>query len=220
MKICLLEDEAPLYNFYYNNQKSGRRANNDRNPSVIWLGEFIHPSTGNNLWVGLNLNYMSPKQREELRLVLPLAMSETDSLYRRVHILLNQLVRQTSINPNNVFRYYDRNFVSGVDREVFQLPDIPIKDIEKAETPKQTRDRKSRIRDTRRLDRDAQDADDIEDLGASAIEEPDLEDEGTLDSIEDLDLEDVEDEEEEQGEQEFKEWLSSPQRRSNRLRID
>jgi len=40
---------------------------NDPNPRVLYLGKFKHPETGNNLIGGINLNYLSDEEIENLR---------------------------------------------------------------------------------------------------------------------------------------------------------
>lgn len=71
--------EGPKWDFDYANYK------NDPKPSILVLGAYQHPSTGNNLVGGINLNYLDATQRNELAKVLPKLMQQTN-LYSRYHL--------------------------------------------------------------------------------------------------------------------------------------
>ena len=66
-EVFVLEDEeGPRWKFGYN----GKRVT-DPAPDILLLGAYRHPSTGNNLVGGVNLNYITPEQRDQIARALP-----------------------------------------------------------------------------------------------------------------------------------------------------
>ena len=73
----ILEDgEGPRWKFNYDNWQ------NDPKPDILLLGAYRHPTTGNNLVGGINLNYLDTKTRDKLARNLPKIM-EPNNLKRR-----------------------------------------------------------------------------------------------------------------------------------------
>jgi len=102
------EGEAPKWGFRYDNW------HNDPRPSILLLGAYTHPSTGNNLVGGINLNYLNDQERDNLARVLPQIM-KTGNLYSRYHTgrrLLPQIF-------DTKYRTYDSKYIRGVDQSVF-----------------------------------------------------------------------------------------------------
>lgn len=106
--IPILEDgEGPTWNMDYSNWK------NDPHPRILLLGSYRHPNTGNNLVGGVNLNYLTPQQVNNLSKVLPKIMGG-NNLYQRYH-------RGKDVLPDvfdNFYRTYDPRYISGVKQGV------------------------------------------------------------------------------------------------------
>ena len=102
------EGEGPRWKFRYN----GKRVT-DPNPDVLLLGVYRHPSTGNNLVGGINLNYITPEQREKLAYALPEIMGAKN--------LRERYWTGRSLLPdifNKYYRTYNPRFVHGVKKDV------------------------------------------------------------------------------------------------------
>ncbi len=99
--------EAPRWSFPYSNWK------HDHTPSILLLGAYTHPTSGNNLVGGINLNYLTAQQRDDLARKLPQLMTATN-LYQRCHL-------GKQIMPDifkNYYRTYDSKHIRGVDQSV------------------------------------------------------------------------------------------------------
>lgn len=79
LPVLLEAGEGPKWDFDYSNYK------NDPKPSILVLGAYRHPNTGNNLVGGINLNYLDSNQRNDLAKILPKLMQQTN-LYARYHL--------------------------------------------------------------------------------------------------------------------------------------
>jgi len=106
-KILLEDGEAPTWKFTYGNY------HNDPHPDILLLGSYRHPSTGNNLVGGVNLHYLSSKEKDDLARVLPQIMS-AKNLYDRYH-LGRDLV--PSVFDNN-YRTYNQDHIQGLTQDV------------------------------------------------------------------------------------------------------
>lgn len=108
--VCLLEDFIGAFlltegygktqTFDYGNWKT------DPTPQVLQLGTWVHPSTGNPLVGGINLNYLAPDEVEQLRYYLP-EILKNKGLKRRYWTgvrLLPQVFKQfyRTYNQNNI----------------------------------------------------------------------------------------------------------------------
>lgn len=106
--IVILEDgEGPRWRFHYD------RWQHDRQPDVLLLGSYRHPNTGNNLVGGINLNYLSKEQRDNLARALPQIMA-AGNLYHRYHTgkrLLPDIF-------DNSYRTYNAEHIRGVTKDV------------------------------------------------------------------------------------------------------
>lgn len=102
------EDEGPRWQFNYNGKKV-----TDFNPDILLLGAYKHPTTGNNLIGGINLNYISPKQRDEIAYALPQIMDSKDLLdrYWIGRSLLPEIFK-------NYYRTYNPKYIRGVKKDV------------------------------------------------------------------------------------------------------
>lgn len=99
------EGEAPRWSFRYDQWK------HDPRPNILLLGAYRHPNTGNNLVGGVNLNYLSSRQRDKLARALPTIMAG-GNLYSRYH-------KGRELVPDvfdNFYRTYDSKYVRGVEQ--------------------------------------------------------------------------------------------------------
>ncbi len=97
--------EAPRWEFKYDAYK------NDPRPNILLLGSYVHPNTGNNLVGGINLNYLSNTQRDDVARALPQIMS-AGNLYSRYH-------KGKSLLPDvfdNFYRTYNAAHIRGVEQ--------------------------------------------------------------------------------------------------------
>jgi hypothetical protein len=102
------EDEGPRWQFNYNGKKV-----TDFNPDILLLGAYKHPTTGNNLIGGINLNYISPKQRDQIAYALPQIIN-AENLLERYWIgrsLLPEIFK-------NYYRTYNPKYIRGVKKDV------------------------------------------------------------------------------------------------------
>lgn len=102
------EGEGPRWRFNYN----GKRVT-DFNPDILLLGAYKHPSTGNNLVGGINLNYISPEQREKLAYALPQIMDAKN--------LRERYWTGRSLLPDvfsKYYRTYNPKYIRGVKKDV------------------------------------------------------------------------------------------------------
>ncbi len=107
LPIITEEGEGPRWKFHYDHYR------HDPKPDILLLGAYQHPSTGNNLVGGVNLNYLDPQQRDSLARVLPQIM-QAGNLYSRYHTGKNLL-------PNvfdNFYRTYNSSHIRGVTPDV------------------------------------------------------------------------------------------------------
>jgi hypothetical protein len=98
--ISLIIKEAkalPRWNFDY----TGRRVY-DPKPDILVLGAYVHPSTGNRLIGGINLNYLTSSENDQLEQLLP-DLLKGRNLYERYNIgrLLNPLIFDTYYRTYN-----------------------------------------------------------------------------------------------------------------------
>lgn len=107
--IAINEDEeGPRWKFGYD----GNRVN-DPTPDILLLGAYRHPNTGNNLVGGINLNYITPEQRDQLAYALPEIMRQGN--------LKNRYWTGRKLVPevfNNFYRTYNSSFIRGVQKDV------------------------------------------------------------------------------------------------------
>jgi hypothetical protein len=105
----IVEDgESPTWSFNYASPTA-----NDSKPTILLLGAYKHPNTGNNLIGGINLSYLDQQQRDELATVLPKIM-QANNLYSRYHVGRRLL-------PNvfdNFYRTFDAKHIRGVEKGV------------------------------------------------------------------------------------------------------
>lgn len=106
--VFILEDEeGPRWRFGYDNWHQ------DPTPDILLLGAYRHPSTGNNLVGGINLNYVTAKQRDQIAYALPEIMKPSN-LKGRYHAG-RRLVPEVF---DNFYRTYNSNFIRGVQKDV------------------------------------------------------------------------------------------------------
>lgn len=106
--VMIESDEGPLWDFDYSNY------HNDPHPSVLILGAYTHPSTGNNLIGGINLNYLTQEQRDRVARELPKIM-HAHNLYERYQIgkrVLPDIFQ-------NKYRTYDAANINNVSSRIF-----------------------------------------------------------------------------------------------------
>lgn len=104
-RFMLVMTEAgalPRWHFDY----SGRKTYDPR-PDVLVLGAYRHPSTGNRLVGGINLNYMTSGEQESLEKILP-QISRGRNLYERYNI-------GRSMNPLIFTTYYRTYNADAID---------------------------------------------------------------------------------------------------------
>lgn len=96
----------------------------DPEPKVLQLGMWIHPTTGNALVAGVNLNYLTEEQIQRLRYYLPeiLRTRNLKQRYWEGRRLLPDIF-------NNFYRTYDRNNISVVTPSTLRF--MQPKELEK-----------------------------------------------------------------------------------------
>ena len=107
-------ETAPTWAFNY------QRFRNDPTPKILLLGSYRHPATGNNLIGGINLNYLTNRQKLRLRKELP-NLLKAPNLYVRYHLGLSLL-------PDifdNFYRTYNPAYIRGIKKEVI-IPKVPV----------------------------------------------------------------------------------------------
>lgn len=102
------DGEGPRWSFNYDSYK------NDPSPDILVLGAYTHPTSGNNLIGGINLNYLDKAARDDLARVLPQLMQGTN-LYQRYHLGKNLLPGVF----DNFYRTYKAQNIRGVNQSVF-----------------------------------------------------------------------------------------------------
>lgn len=89
---------------------SGRKVY-DPKPDVLILGAYVHPSTGNRLVGGINLNYLTSAENDELERVLP-EIVKGRNLYERYNI--GRLLSPTLFDT--YYRTYNSDHISMIGR--------------------------------------------------------------------------------------------------------
>lgn len=108
-QTILVEDgEGPRWKFDYH----GRRVT-DPSPDILLLGAYRHPNTGNNLVGGINLHYLSQKQRNNLAKALPKIMHPGNLKQR--YWTGRELVPDVF---DNYYRTYNASFIRGVQKDI------------------------------------------------------------------------------------------------------
>jgi len=101
------EGEGPRWKFDYT------KASKDPHPDILLLGAYQHPTTGNNLVGGVNLNYLDERERDELAKSLPKIMGGKD--------LKNRYWIGRKSVPNvfqKYYRTYNARYIRGVNTDV------------------------------------------------------------------------------------------------------
>lgn len=108
------EGTGRIYAFKYPNY------NDDPRPQVLVLGYWRHPTTGNNLLGGINLNYMTNDEVERVRKALPLILRSKSlkDRYRAGRRLLPAIFNQfyRTYNKDYVQQITPSDFVTGPDK--------------------------------------------------------------------------------------------------------
>lgn len=108
----LLEIAAKVYQFDY------ERGRHDTEPRILVLGRWVHPSTGNRLLAGVNLNYLDEDEADELRGVLGMILKPS-RLKNRYWIGRRLLPDIWS----KAYRTYDEKYVHSIRATDF-APDL------------------------------------------------------------------------------------------------
>ncbi len=111
----LLSDDI-IAEAYPRRQFSYANYTTDPRPNVLILGRMRHPSTGNNLTYGVNLNYLSKSQIASLRKMLPNIFNEKNLKARYWKL------RDTLPDVAKYYRSYDNDYIHKV--EVGDLDDF------------------------------------------------------------------------------------------------
>lgn len=87
-----------------------QNANVDPSPDVWKLGTFIHPTTGNNLLAGINLNYLDDEQTQRLRYYAPEILKDKNlkSRYWAGRRLLPDIF-------TDAYRTYDQQYIDSLE---------------------------------------------------------------------------------------------------------
>lgn len=131
------EGEAPLWKFAYDKHRQ------DPVPQVLVLGSYRHPATGNLLVGGININYLSNRQKERLRVSLPKLM-KARNLYYRYHSGLRLLPDIFDA----FYRTYNPNYIRAVNKSALypkEPPDQARRDLAKARLDKIRKTREARL---------------------------------------------------------------------------
>lgn len=102
--MLVMTEAGPLPRWHFD--YSGRKTYDPR-PDVLVLGAYRHPSTGNRLVGGINLNYMTSGEHESLEKILP-QISRGRNLYERYNI-------GRSMNPLIFTTYYRTYNADAID---------------------------------------------------------------------------------------------------------
>lgn len=124
----LLETKLDLASFSYAKWK------NDPKPKVVVLGRWTHPSTGNTLVCGINLNYLDDAQLETLKKILPqVVMKESLKARYWEGMTLAADIFKTA------YRTYNEKFINNIKMSDFDVPesapDAQQQDIEPFNKP-------------------------------------------------------------------------------------
>ena len=131
------EGEAPLWKFAYDRHRQ------DPVPQVLVLGSYRHPATGNLLVGGININYLSNRQKERLRISLPKLM-KARNLYYRYHSGLRLLPDIFDA----FYRTYNPSYIRAVNKSALypkEPPDQARRDLAKARLDKIRKTREARL---------------------------------------------------------------------------
>lgn len=87
-----------------------QNANVDPSPDVWKLGTFIHPTTGNNLLAGINLNYLDNEQTERLKYYAPEILKDKNlkTRYWTGRKLLPDIF-------TDAYRTYDQQYIDSLE---------------------------------------------------------------------------------------------------------
>ena len=102
----------------------------DQKPQVLFLGGWWHPTTGNRLFGGINLNYLSEAQLDRLRRELPKIFGRRGNLQTRaraVEALIPDIF-------DTAYRTYNRANMSSVTLDTVHF--IPPEEADKKLNPK------------------------------------------------------------------------------------
>lgn len=106
-------ETAPTWSFDY------QKYRNDPSPKILLLGSYRHPVTGNDLIGGINLNYLSPRQKLKLKKELP-RLLQAKNLYARYHLGLSLLPDVFDA----FYRTYNPSYIRGIRQDVI-IPNMP-----------------------------------------------------------------------------------------------
>ena len=107
-------ETAPTWSFNY------QQFRNDPTPKILLLGSYRHPVSGNNLIGGINLNYLTNRQKLRLRKEIP-NLIKAPNLYVRYHL-------GASLLPDifdNFYRTYNPAYIRGIKKDVI-IPKVPV----------------------------------------------------------------------------------------------
>jgi hypothetical protein len=99
----IMDGYGRVYNFSYPSY------NIDPRPRVLVLGHWRHPTSGNQLVAGLNLNYLTGTQMQQLQQVLPQLLHSRN--LRQRYWTGRRLLPQVF---NNFYRTYRRDFIDAI----------------------------------------------------------------------------------------------------------
>lgn len=128
------DNEAIKLDFDYLNYK------NDKHPVIFYLGDYLHPTTGNKLFGGINLNYLEPVEIQYLKKAakdIDLKSGNLKDRYWKLHHSLRKLFGfKGLIDPKEFmdrsYRTYNEKFVSGRRRGNIILLDFTTEDEKEA----------------------------------------------------------------------------------------
>ena len=131
----IMEGWARRLNFSYDNWHV------DPTPNILKLGEYIHPTTGNTLVAGINLNYLTPQQVLQVREFLP-------SILQNRHLKLRYW-KGMEILPDifdNFYRTYDRKYINVVEPGTLRfLSPTEVQKLGKQKEDEKLAQRKARV---------------------------------------------------------------------------
>lgn len=135
--VVFLEDnnEAIKLDFDYLNYKK------DKHPVIFYMGDWVHPVTGNKLFGGINLNYLEPVEIQYLKKIVKTynvlkGGNLKDRYWKLYHGIRKLLGYKGLVDPqefmNRAYRTYNEKFISGRRRGNIVLLDFTAEDEQDA----------------------------------------------------------------------------------------
>ena len=121
MKLSVLyERDSRTYTFDYEKFKV------DPRPQALYFGSWRHPSTGNRLMCGLNLNYLNTEQQQRLQTILPQIFRAGEDLESGTRGRVRRFKSLAQDIFDIGYRTYDRKYVASVSVVKGTIPHLVL----------------------------------------------------------------------------------------------